>query len=652
MFRVEVKEHSFTVYLGERPVIIHTPEDPFVTAGKGSGSFQVRGGHWNIKDSVSEKAALTTFQYDQGRSCLRLSGGELSLTLHLAETDGNLVISPQRSTTGLNRITFSFPAKPGEAVYGAGAQYGGVSLRGRRIPLWVHEKRLGREAVPVLGGSGAHATYLPMPTFFSKDFTFVHVDSPAYGFLDFKHARRHRLELWELPASVTVGYEHTPRTLMRRMTALLGHAPVLPQWCLDGLWMEISGGVEALVSRLEKTVKAGVQVSALCLKDWSGFRETQHGKKPFFDWVWNRELYPRLDQMIKELAARNVRVLAYINPHLSIEGRLFAEASLKGFLVRKPQGGNYINDMGGFMAGHIDLSNPDACAWYKEIIKENILKVGFSGYFADMGEYLPSGAVLYNGEDARRMHNRWPVLWAKLNREAVREAGRTADAVFFTRAGYGGIALQTMLTTTGDHNTGWGHTDGLPSALTAALTLSCSGMGVPLCEAGGNVSQFSRRTEELLVRWAEFAAFMPILRMTELDGQLSFDDSEEMLDLIARLSRVHGALAPYLRACIKEAAGEGMPVLRPLFLELPGQPALHSIFDAYMLGGELLVAPILQKGKTKRKVVLPEGYWVHLWTGKQYAEGETLIDAPLGRPPVFYRPGGKFAELFAGILKD
>ncbi|MDR3207397.1 MAG: alpha-glucosidase [Oscillospiraceae bacterium] len=651
MLRVDVKGDKLTVYLGERPVIVHTPDAPFVHVGKGVGRFRAHGGHWRVSDGQLRRTALTGAQYDAGRSAVRFSGGDYSLTFHLSETEGSLILTTQRASTGLNRIWLSFPAKSGQGVYGGGAQYGGLDLRGHRVPLWVHERRVGRESarLPLLRASGHHATQFPHPSFFTQDGLFVYLDSPAYGALDFRDARRHRAELWELPSAVVVGVETEIPALARRMSRVLGHQSVLPYWSVEGVWMEAAGGMPALVARLDKAVSAGVQVSAVCLRDWSGRRETARGPRVFYDWTPNQELYPRLDKVVGELSAAGVRTLAYINPHMAIEGRLFAEASMAGYLVRKPEGGNYINDMGGFMAGHLDLTNPDACAWFKEIIKNNILKRGFSGYMADMGYYLPARGVLQNGESPNRMHNRWPVLWAKLNREAVREAGRANDTVFFTRAGYGGSCGQTMLTTTGEHNAGWGAEDGLPSALTASLTLACSGMGLSLSDIGGNMAFSARRSKEMYLRWAEYAAFTPVMRTVSLPGQLDFDTDEEILALFARLSRLHAALAPYTHACVRENAGEGRPVMRPLFMEFPQDERARRVTNAYMLGGELLVAPVMQRGRRERGVYLPAGNWVHLWSGKAYIGGEHTMDAPLGRPPVFYRPTSRFVEVFENV---
>ncbi len=650
MFRVDSSGERLQVFLNGKLVITHTPDDPFVHAGKGNGHLSMEDGRWSVAELTAERTALPQAQYDSGRSTIRFWGGNISITFLLTETEGHLILTLQRSSIGLNRLWLCFPAKHGAPVYGGGAQYESLDLRGLRLPMWAAEKQLDRTKLnPItnlkLGGHIASPN--PQPVFVTDNLVFVHASTQSYAVMDFKNAKQHRMEFWELPSAITIGAADTPEDLMRSLTKITGRQAVLPHWAQEGAWLEVHGGIQPLLDKLEKIVNAGAAISALWVRDWSGKRETAEGDQIFFDWIWNSELYPRLDMLVHELTARQVRVLAYINPHLAIEGRLFAEASAKGYLMRKPEGGNYISDMGGFMAGHVDLTNSDACTWYKELIKTNILGLGFSGYMADMGAFLPQDAVLHSKEDPVKIHNKWPLLWARLNRQAVREAGRSADTVFFTRTGFAGTNSQTLLSTTGEINASWGKQDGLPAALCASLSLSMSGMGLTMSEVGGTIGVMSRRTKELFLRWLEWAAFTPVLCLVEghKDGW-QFDTDAETLQAFARLVQIHVALAPYIRACVRENASDGIPVMRTMFLSFPDVPQMARLSDQYMLGDELLVAPVMHKKQSERKVVLPEGYWIHLWTGKQYIGGETSVFAPLGKPPVFYRPSGKHAALF------
>src|SRR5690606_23826472 len=109
------------------------------------------------------------------------------------------------------------------------------------------------------------------------------------------------------------------------------------------------------------------------------------------------------------------------------------------YLALNEAGETYLVDFGEFDCGVVDFTNPDATTWYKSVIKENMLDFGLDGWMADFGEYLPTDVVLSNGVSAKLMHNAWPVLWGQVNYEAMEEAGKLGEAVFFMRAGYSGI---------------------------------------------------------------------------------------------------------------------------------------------------------------------------------------------------------------------
>jgi alpha-glucosidase len=264
-----------------------------------------------------------------------------------------------------------------------------------------------------------------------------------------------------------------------------------------------------------------------------------------------------------------------------------------------------------------------------------------------MGAFLPDDAVLFSKEEPSKVHNKWPLLWSRLNRQAIREAGRGSDTVFVSRTGFAGTGAQTMLASTGEMNAGWGASDGLPAALNASLSLGMSGIGLSVSEVGGNLSFMAKRTKELFLRWLEWSAFTPVMYLVEGNPKgWQFDTDEDTLKQFARMVNIHTALAPFLRSCVRECASDGMPVMRPMILSFPDQKELANLNDQYMLGDEMLVAPVIRKRQKERSLILPEGYWIHLWTGKQYTGGQTTVHAPLGKPPVFYRPGGKHANLF------
>jgi alpha-glucosidase len=154
------------------------------------------------------------------------------------------------------------------------------------------------------------------------------------------------------------------------------------------------------------------------------------------------------------------------------------------------------------------------------------------------------------------------------------------------------------------------------------------------------------------MRWCELGAFSPVMRSHEgnrPDDNLQIDSSPELLGQFAAMSRVHKALAPYVRHLSDEAVATGLPVQRPLFLHY-FEKALFGVQDQYLYGADMLVAPIVKADATAREVILPgDTPWRHLWTGEDFAPGTHTVAAPYGQPPVFYLPGSPFAPLFASL---
>jgi alpha-glucosidase (family GH31 glycosyl hydrolase) len=149
-------------------------------------------------------------------------------------------------------------------------------------------------------------------------------------------------------------------------------------------------------------------------------------------------------------------------------------------------------------------------------------------------------------------------------------------------------------------------------------------------------------TKELYQRWVELGAFTPIFRTHEglrRAENWSWDRDAETTAHFARFARVHRALAPTLLALGEQHRQTGMPIVRSMALAFPDDPRMLTVLDAYMLGDELLVAPVVEMGATSRRVVLPAGRWHDVWDPARIFEGprEVTVDAPIGRPPVFSR---------------
>jgi alpha-glucosidase len=272
---------------------------------------------------------------------------------------------------------------------------------------------------------------------------------------------------------------------------------------------------------------------------------------------------------------------------------------------------------------------------------------------ADFGEYLPTDTYLHNGISAEIMHNAWPALWAKCNYEALEETGKLGEILFFMRAGSTGSQKYSTMMWAGDQNVDWSLDDGLASVVPAALSLAMTGHGLHHSDIGGYTTLFEmKRSKELLLRWCDFSAFTPMMRTHEGNrpgDNWQFDGDAETIAHFARMTTVFTTLKPYLKEAVALNAKSGLPVMRPLFLHYEDDAQTYSLKYQYLLGRDILVAPVHEEGRSDWTLYLPEDNWVHAWTGETFHGGEITVEAPIGKPPVFYRADSEWAALFASL---
>ena len=666
--RFEAKDGGFDLMLGQTLILRHRVDSPAFRIAKGNPTVTMVRGNFRHEDSPEDERVLR-YVVPLPSHQIGLSdhpGGEAMIALNCApETDAcPAVLTAHSLLDSFDRMQIDFVAKPDEHVWGGGEQMSYLALNGRRFPMWTSEPGVGREPgtplTDLVSSDGSFAggdywtTNYPEPTFLSSRGYSAQILGGSYSELDFTDSQRHRLSMWQGNAAIELHRADTPAELVQKLPHPSWKKQALPEWAIGGAIVGLKDGANSF-ERLEKIIAAGAAVSGLWCEDWVGIRQTSFGRRLFWDWQWNAERYPELPKKIAELKARGIRFLGYVNPYLAVDGPQYAEASRLGYLALKLDSDEpYAVDFGEFDAGVVDFTNPDAAAWFsEEIIGKQMLDFGLDGWMADFGEYLPVDLRLHNG-DPMEEHNRWPVHWAKVNADAVASRGRTGDALFFMRAGFTGVQQYCPLLWAGDQSVDFSRHDGIGTVITAALSAGLVGNAYSHSDVGGYTSLHGNvRTEELMQRWYEMAAFTPVMRTHEgnrPDDNLQIDSTPELLAGFVRWSQVHAALAPWVRHLCDEAVATGLPAQRALFLHYPQDRETFTIQDQYLYGADLMVAPVIEANAVAREVYLPDGEWIHAWSGERFARGRHSVAAPIGSPPVFWRKGSEFADLFASLV--
>lgn len=655
---------AFSLTSGGDVILESRKDKPMCYVGCGREHVDMYRGNFKIEDYVTERRPLLVSGISETEDGAVLDlEGELLVTVRLS--GGLAELSFEQKNPAINRFWLRVCADEKERCYGCGEQMSYFNLRGRHFPLWTSEPGVGRDKTTYVtwrsdvenqAGGDYYNTNFPQPTFVSSRHYYLHVDSTAYADFDFRNPDFHELQIWEVPRSVRIEAADTFLELLEKESAWFGRQPKLPDWIYNGLILGVQGGTERSFGLLDKVLEAGIRVAGLWCQDWCGKRVTSFGKRLQWDWQYHKEMYPDLPERIAALHERGIRFLGYINPYLVKDGELYREGMERGVFATKADGSEYLVDFGEFDCGVVDFTNPEAFRWFKdEVIKKHSLDLGIDGWMADFGEYLPTDLALHNGNSAMLEHNHWPALWAKCNYEALEETGKLGEAVYFMRAGGTGSQAYCTLLWAGDQSVDFSIHDGLGTVICAALSAGMCGCGLSHSDIGGYTSLFGNvRTKEVFLRWAEMAAFTPVMRTHEgnrPEENFQFYDDEECMRRLARLTDVYAMLAPYIKTLVSENAARGIPVQRPLFLHNEEDAACYDIQYEYLLGPDVLVAPVYLAGRTEWEVYLPGDQWVHFWSGREYGAGVHVIPAGLGDTPAFYKKGSAFAPLFEEIRR-
>ena len=672
----------------------------FLIAEKATADIQEFGtpqGSFSITDTV-----LAT--YDQPSiDQISVTGAKLIVSGKLAARTGSIgytlsfnqiataqlqfEIKTDNLAKGVNRIRLRMASSADEAFFGFGHQLTFFNQKTHRLPILVQEHGIGR-GLPIVteiidikenkGGQNQFTTEAPAPHFITSKLQSLCLENTEYSEFDMRANNYSDIKLWSGVMRGRILFGATPLDLIETYTAYCGRMRALPDWVHQGAIVAVQGGSLVVQTKLDKLRKANIPLAGLWIQDWSGVRVTDTGSQLWWNWQLDESETPtgyfEWHELVADLQSQGARMLIYINPFLSTEdghNSLYLEGKEKGYLVKKSDGTPYLIKNTNFEAALLDLSNPQTRTWMKGVIQRAMINdktgAGASGWMADFAEALPFDSQLYGNADPAVWHNHYTEQWAQLNREAIQEEGREDDILFFNRSGFTHSPGHSTLFWLGDQLQSWDEYDGIKTAVVGMLSGGISGFSLIHSDIGGYVSlklQATKqceipiiyRTDELLQRWMELAAFTCVFRTHEgFDPPVAaqFDSTPENTAHLASFANVYKGLTTYRKRVVAEATQKGYPVTRHLFLHYPNDANTYALRYQYLLGPDLLIAPVLDKGATSVEVYFPVGdEWVDLWTGLDAGQPgyRKNMPAPIGKPAVFLRKGASTRdEIRAGL---
>lgn len=359
--------------------------------------------------------------------------------------------------------------------------------------------------------------------------------------------------------------------------------------------------------------------------------------------TWDTEAFPDVPGMLERLAGKGFRLITIIDPGVKYEPGywVFDQAVERDVLCRTEGGDIYIGEVWPGDTAFPDFVTEEARAWWGELNAAHV-QSGLAGIWNDMNE--PATGVIppdrmrfeHGASSHERYHNQYALLMAMGTVAGLRNAMPDRRPFVLSRAGFAGIqryAANWM----GDNASRWDH---LWLSIPMAMGLGVSGQPF----VGADVGGFSGHSNpELFVRWMQYGALTPFCRNHSEIGnvdQYAWTWGDSVLGLVRDAIRLRYRLLPYIYAAFLRATETGAPVQRPLVFDHQHDPVARDIDDQYLLGPDLLVAPVVAAGQTARHVYLPAGDWYDWHTGESIGGCRYVLTAtPMDRIPIYARGG-------------
>ena len=576
-----------------------------------------------------------TVSFTSGKLTARVQKGENWRVDYVAEDGRVLTSSAFRGMgraldkdTGKTYMSDSLMLDVGECVYGLGERFAAYVKNGQSIDMWNAD-----------GGTASEQTYKNIPFYMTNRGYGIFVEDTSDVSFEVASEKVERVQFSAEGETIVydVIYGGTPKTVLDGYTALTGRPALMPAWSF-GLWLSTS----FTTNYDEKTATSFIQGMADRDIPLSVFHFDCFWMKGFnwCDFTWDEETFPDPVGMLKRYHDRGLHLCCWINPYIGQASPLFREGMEHGYLLKKTNGDVWQTDLWQAGMGILDVTNPDARAWFCGYLRK-ILRMGVDCLKTDFGERIPVRDIAYyDGKDPLHMHNYYTFLYNKMVFDLLKEERGEGEAILFARSATAG-SQQFPVHWGGDNSASY---ISMAETLRAGLSMSHSGFGF----WSHDISGFEQTAPaDVYKRWAAFGLLSSHSR---LHGSSSYRVpwlfDEESCDVVRKFTRLKCRLMPYLYGAAVEAHEHGTPMMRPMMLEFPDDPACDTLDRQYMMGESLLVAPVFH-ADSHVDYYLPDGLWTSLLDGRKVQGGhwqkEThdFLSLPLMVRPGTVLPMGK-----------
>lgn len=570
------------------------------------------------------------WSFTSGRLTLEIAKGETidfkylydgKVIAHSGWRAKGLVTDPE----GRLHVSEQLDLGVGEKIYGLGERFTNFIKNGQTVDIWNED-----------GGTGTEQAYKNIPFYLSNRKYGLFVDNPGKVSFEVGSEKVSRVQFSvpgeEMSYSV-IGGENL-KAILNTYTDLTGKAPLVPDWSY-GLWLSTSFTTDydekTVLEFVDGMAKRNIPLSVFHF-DCRWMKELE-----WCNFDWDKSKFPDPEGLLKKLHDRGLKVCVWINSYIGQKSPLFEEGAKNGYFIKNEDGSVWQWDKWQAGMAIVDFTNPEAAKWYQGYLKK-LVAMGVDCFKTDFGERIPTeGVKYYDGSDPELMHNYYTYLYNKAVYDVLVETKGADQAILFARsATVGGQRFPVHWG--GDCSSNY---PSMAESLRAGLSFGMSGFGYWSHDIAGFEDQAS---PDLYKRWTQFGLLSSHSRYHGSTAyKVPWLYGDEAVDVAREFTELKLRLKPYLKKMAVETHETGVPMMRAMVLEFPDDPTCEDIDTQYMLGDDLLVAPVFREDGVARFYVPDDGTgqaWTNIITGTAYEPGKWYTEQyDYHTLPVLARPG-------------